>query len=122
MENSNANRGYSLAVFAVLWAGVVVPASAQQPPEIVQASYVAAQAEEGAQLYEEACAKCHGSHGSQQAGRLSGPEMVGEKFQVKYGGRSVGEFLKTIEASMPMDAPGSLRRDDYEAWSRTSSA
>jgi alcohol dehydrogenase (cytochrome c) len=115
MKNSNANRSYSLAVFAVLWAGVVVPASAQQPPEIVQASYVAAQAEEGAQIYEQACAKCHGTHGSQQAGRLSGPEMVGENFQVKYGGRSVGEFLKTIEASMPMDAPGSLRRDDYEA-------
>ena len=116
MQGSNTERGRTLAFFALLWAGVAVSVSAQQPEEIAQASYVADQAEEGSQIYEEACARCHGSHDPQRDGPSMGvPEMVGADFRIKYGGRSVGEFLKTIEASMPMDAPGSLRRDDYEA-------
>ncbi len=115
MEYSNTKPCRTLIVIIALWATVVSTALAQQTEDIVQASYVAAQADEGAQLYEQTCARCHGSHRSQQTGRLAGPEMVGETFQVMYGGRSVEEFLKTIEASMPMDAPGSLSRDDYEA-------
>lgn len=116
MQCSNRGRGRTVAIFAALWAGVAASVWAQQPQEIYQASYVADQAEEGLEIYEEACAHCHGSHDPQQDGRNTGvPEMVGADFRIKYGGRSVGELLKTIEASMPMDAPGSLRRDDYEA-------
>ena len=97
MQGFNTGRGRTLAGFAALWAGVAVSVSAQQTQEIAQASYVADQAEEGSQIYEEACARCHGSHDPRQDGRTwAGPEMVGADFRIKYGGRSVGEFLKTI--------------------------
>jgi alcohol dehydrogenase (cytochrome c) len=41
--------------------------------------------------------------------------MVGATFRLQWGGRPVGAFLEAIEATMPLDAPGSLGQDGYEA-------
>ncbi len=112
MKNTSANRGYALAVFATLWVGITVSVWAQQPPEIVQASYMATQADEGALLYEQSCASCHGS---ELEGGFEAPPMVGATFRLQWGGRPIGVFLEAIESTMPLDAPGSLGQDGYEA-------
>ncbi len=114
MHDTNTRRGCSLAVFITLWAVVALPASAQaqQIQETVQASYVAAQADAGAELYRQACATCHGA---QLQGGFEAPAMVGVSFRTQWGGRPVGAFLQAIAATMPLDNPGSLGQDGYEA-------
>lgn len=96
----------SLAVGVLAWSAVV-EAAASQPPAL----YTDAQASQGASLYASKCAICHGAQLEGGAGPpLTGPNIttLGEKTHL-----SVGDMFTYITSNMPLNAPGSLSKDEY---------
>ncbi len=77
----------------------------------VPGPYTEAQAEEGAVLFLENCARCHGL-------RLQGdfgPPLVGPPFDVHWRGGRVMELFSFIRTNMPADFPGTLDPWNYVA-------
>jgi len=100
-----AASGYGLAV--LLLASAVLPgkASAQTPP-----LYSAVQAEEGKQVFEASCARCHNAD---LAGKDDAPPLVGPYFASSWGGHKVSELIQFVQTEMPFDAAGSLDEASY---------
>lgn len=102
-----------VAIAAIL-TGLGIPqvGHAQGPSGQSQASFTAAQAALGAELYESSCAECHlpGLEGSSEA-----PELAGPNFRGQWGGRPVTELLNYTRLAMPPAAPGSLTNGEYAA-------
>jgi quinoprotein glucose dehydrogenase len=71
--------------------------------------YTAAQAGRGATLYARSCANCHGADlsGDGQASPLAGKE-----FSAVWTNQSLGDLFERIQATMPADAPGTLKPAD----------
>ncbi len=92
-----ARSAHLLLVLAVgLWAGLAACAGAGGA--------------DGRQLFERHCARCHGSAGEGGVGpRLVGAGHNLAKFR---HGRLLFDYVKS---SMPHDAPGSLKTDEYYA-------
>lgn len=103
----------SLAVaLAALLAGAAAarpvphaPAPAAPPPPV---PYTAAQAAEGAQVYAQRCAMCHGW---QLEGTFEVPALTG-KFVANWAGRPIGELTAYLGRAMPQFAPGTLAPED----------
>lgn len=73
--------------------------------------YTSAQASQGEKLYAGKCAMCHGANLEGGAGPpLTGPNMttLGAKTHL-----TVGDMYNYIVSNMPMNAPGSLSKDEY---------
>ena len=66
--------------------------------------YTTAQAANGAEAYQKACASCHGA--KLQGGM--GPALVGKQFWLTYGGKKVSTLWSAVHTEMPMMAPGSV--------------
>jgi mono/diheme cytochrome c family protein len=77
------------------------------------AVYTAAQAQEGAAIYERQCAPCHG--GTLEGG--SGPALKGRVFGEMATAQhlTVKSLLEVISRTMPLAAPGSLKQEEYAA-------
>ncbi len=93
---------------AVLLALALVAGSAGAQ---VPGPYTETQAAEGAVLFLENCARCHGL-------RLQGdfgPPLVGPPFDVHWRGGRVMELFGFIRTNMPADFPGTLNPWDYVA-------
>jgi mono/diheme cytochrome c family protein len=69
--------------------------------------YTAAQATRGEATYSRACASCHAPDltGDGQASPLAGKE-----FTTAWTDQSLGDLFERIRATMPADAPGTLKR------------
>ena len=93
----------SLSVVSV-WV-TPAPASGQQS----SGSYTLAQAEAGASVYEAQCAVCHLTD---FRGSFEAPELAGPNFRNTWGGRSVGDLLGLVAATMPPEAAGSLSTEE----------
>ena len=61
---------------------------------------------EGAAVLGLNCARCHGEN----LEGLVGPMLAGEGFVAAWGGRSAAELVEKIQNTMPLQAPGSLSR------------
>jgi len=94
---------------------------APKTPESAGAPTVAAQIDQGKQLYVENCAKCHGDAGQ---GTDKAPPVVGKDVfpqQPRAGAKRDAEFHTAADVfawaakHMPGDAPGSLSTDQYLA-------
>jgi mono/diheme cytochrome c family protein len=70
--------------------------------------YSDAQATKGASIYDDKCAKCHGSDGTGG----DAPDLVGGGFAADWDGLSVQQLFDRTRTSMPQDNPGSLSRDE----------
>ena len=73
--------------------------------------YSDAQASKGEAVYQDKCAKCHGTE-------LTGgdaPDLVGAGFASDWDGLTVTQLFDRTKTSMPQDNPGSLSRDDTAA-------
>lgn len=70
-----------------------------------------AQAEQGAALYAQHCAACHGA---QLEGGV-GVVLKGLAFASRWNGQSFADLHATVSRTMPMDNPGSLKPDEYYA-------
>lgn len=85
------------------------------------ADRVAAQIEQGKQLYVDKCAECHGDagQGSDQAPPVVGPEAF--PLHPREGAKRTADFHTAADVfafastQMPPDAPGSLTTDQYLA-------
>jgi len=70
--------------------------------------YTAAQAAEGAQVYAQQCAMCHGAR---LEGTVEVPGLTG-KFVANWAGRPVGNLYDYLARAMPQMAPGTLQPAD----------
>jgi alcohol dehydrogenase (cytochrome c) len=72
--------------------------------------FTVAQADQGAALYEQNCAQCHGENLDDGA---FGPPLLGPAFHMSWSGRSVDELLQYMSAQMPPASPGLLAGAEY---------
>ena len=79
-------------------AKVVLSNAASLPP----ASYVAAQAEHGSQVYDQTCGMCH-----------TADEHRGEAFVQNWNDRRVYDLYAVVSGTMPLDKPGGLTQQQY---------
>lgn len=99
----------SLAI-AVVSAGVAAGvATGARPPITTSAGvYSDSQAEEGAQVYAQNCAMCHGRT---LGGTLETPGLTG-KFVANWSKRPLGDLYDYVGRAMPQFAPGTLTPQD----------
>ena len=73
--------------------------------------YTRQQATAGRQVFDQHCAKCHGSKLQGQ----SGPPLAGPKFEsdLEYSKMSAQQLFTFIKTQMPYDAPASLTKNQY---------
>jgi cytochrome c len=79
--------------------------------QVAPGPFTEAQAEEGAKLFIENCARCHGLE--LQGG--FGPPLVGPTFDVHWRGGRVMELFSFIRTNMPADFPATLDPYTYLA-------
>ena len=75
------------------------------------ATYTAAQAERGHDLYTKNCADCHGT--TLDNGEFGGPPLKGASFRDKYFGITVDALYGFMSTAMPPDRPGQLSPQQY---------
>lgn len=95
---------------AVLLATLSAAGLPGQEPE--PASFTAAQAEEGAAVYDAECAACHLPT---LRGSFEAPELAGPNFRATWGERSARALVDETRRTMPPSAPGSLDDAQYAA-------
>jgi alcohol dehydrogenase (cytochrome c) len=66
--------------------------------------YSTGQAAQGAALFKQKCAVCHGPN--LQGG--AGPALAGNQFFLRFGGKPLGGLWSTIHTEMPLNAPSTL--------------
>jgi mono/diheme cytochrome c family protein len=79
---------------------------ALQVRPVTDAVYSSAQAARGQELYKQQCVSCHGD--ALEGG--VGPMLAGQDFVSNWAGRSLAELVDKIANTMPLQAPGSLTR------------
>ena len=131
MTNQHYLRAWLVTAAAIVAAAVghnlgngAVEAQAPAPaPKIWTGVYSAAQVDRGKAVYEAYCGRCHnadltggagGGGGGRGRGRAGGPPALkDERFWLDFDGQPLSALLSKIQRTMPQDAPGSLRDDDY---------
>ena len=81
--------------------------AAQTPRTVWDRIYTNEQAERGATLYADRCAKCHGDG---LGGVESAPALTGSVFYSNWEGETLDSLFERMRSSMPADKPGSLSR------------
>lgn len=100
--------GLGAAVCAYAVAGVLsLTGHARQARSVADGVYTTGQAERGAQLYTAQCVACHG----EKLEGAIGPMLAGDAFVSIWGGRSLAELVDKIQNTMPLQAPGTLSRE-----------
>jgi mono/diheme cytochrome c family protein/sugar lactone lactonase YvrE len=103
----------SLGLFATaaLAACAVAGAHAQQAGRSVwDGVYTEAQATRGEAAYADRCGECHGAN---LAGTGEAKPLTGGEFLSSWNGLSLGDLYDRIKSTMPIQAPGSLSREQY---------
>jgi mono/diheme cytochrome c family protein len=99
------------AAAALVAAGMAGSAlAAARGPAAEGGFYTAQQASDGAALYAERCAACHGPA---LEGTWEIPALTG-KFVANWAGRPVGDLKAYVARAMPQFAPGSLAPDETD--------
>jgi mono/diheme cytochrome c family protein len=113
-----AAAGYNLT-------GAAVQAQAPAPtPKIWTGIYSPEQVTRGKAAYDAYCSRCHqpdltggagaAAGGGRGRGRAGGPPALkDDRFWLDFDGQSLSSLMSKIQRTMPQDAPGSLREDDY---------
>ncbi len=70
--------------------------------------YSTEQAAQGATLFGQKCAVCHGA--KLQGG--AGPALVGKQFFLRFGGKPLSQLWYDVHTEMPLNAPSSLPNSD----------
>lgn len=97
-------RGMALAAGVAFAAGAV--ALSAEPS--AGGFYSEEQATQGAQVYQQRCAMCHGRS---LEGTFEVPALTG-KFVANWAGRPLGDLYGYLGRAMPQFAPGTLTADD----------
>lgn len=109
--NGRRSKGFWLAAALLLISAS--SARSQRADDPASRIYTAAQATQGAALFGEQCAACHGA----QLEGLAGPALKGELFQQMADAQKLTpRLLMAITAqTMPKGSPNTLARDQYAA-------
>lgn len=92
----------ALLIAAAALAAAGVSAFAQEKKSVKAGVYTAAQAERGQALYKTKCASCHAAN-----------YFTDNEFYTNYAGKPLWDLFDVISDSMPMDDPGSLKKEQY---------
>ncbi len=87
-------------------------ATSQDTAAAGRASFTAAQAQRGEQVYRTACARCHGDD---LRGDGDAPPLTGPGFHSARGNRPAAVFAGYIRTTMPPGRQGTLTEDEYLA-------
>jgi mono/diheme cytochrome c family protein len=71
-------------------------------PDLPAASFSAAQATRGEQVFDQTCATCH-----------QGDRFIGANFVDAWNNRRVNDFYSLVRSTMPVDNPGGLKDQEY---------
>jgi len=82
--------------------------SAQTSRSVWDGVYTPGQARQGAALYANECASCHGTA---LTGGESAPPLTGGEFFSNWDGLTLGDLFERIRTTMPADHPGKLTRE-----------
>jgi mono/diheme cytochrome c family protein/sugar lactone lactonase YvrE len=102
-------------IFAVAAAAAAVlvanaPHAQEARKSVWDGVYTEAQAARGAAAYVDRCAECHGAD---LAGTGEARTLTGGEFLSSWNGLSLGDLYDRIKSTMPIQAPGSLTREQY---------
>lgn len=100
----SARLGLGLGLVALIAAA----GAARSAAPVQTVPFTAAQAAEGAQVYGQRCALCHGR---QLEGTFEVPALTG-RFVANWAGRPVGDLTAYLGRAMPQFAPGTLPPED----------
>jgi S-disulfanyl-L-cysteine oxidoreductase SoxD len=107
-------RSYSFV--AVVLAGALLvgafplPIHAQTGKLLADSVFTEEQASRGAETYRTACASCHMPD---LRGEGFAPQLNAEAFALRWEGGNLGNLLKIVKGTMPMDNPNSLKPSEY---------
>lgn len=103
--------GVTVAMIAGGISGSALRAAPQASGSLVTSGvYTADQAKRGQATYVELCSKCHLEDLS---GGKDSPPLVGNEFLGGWKGKTVAAFFEEVRMTMPFDAPGSLKPEQY---------
>ena len=100
-------RDWLFACILSAAAGAAAAAQGPAPRSVWDSVYTEEQARRGEQLSAEHCARCHGQA---LEGAEASPALVGYAFNGNWEGVPLSDLFDRIRVSMPLDAPGSLSR------------
>ena len=112
MESQAGQRGIPLSIRGVLALLVAASAHPQASVSAQEASYLSAQADQGEQLYQAACASCHLAD---LGGDGATPPLIGPGFRSSRGSRPAAVVAGYIRTTMPPGLEGTLTEDEYLA-------
>ncbi len=102
----------SSAIVILLLAVFAAPVLGQSaPPSVKGGVYTEAQAKRGQDISGEECARCHSA--SLLGGENNTPPLVGDEFQSRWRGATLGDLFEKMRTTMPTDSPGRLSKSDY---------
>ena len=94
---------------ALMLLAMAAPATAQQGKP---ATFTQVQADQGAEIYRDRCALCHGAN---LANPEFAPSLNGARFKRRWGGQSAAGLFSYITHAMPPGQTGVMSADDYAA-------
>ena len=94
-----------VVIASLVFVQALILASAQGKTTL-EGIYTEAQATRGEKIYSDSCASCHGPDLS---GGGQTPGLAGKEFNMDWNDLSVGDLFDRTRATMPADAPGTLR-------------
>ena len=94
-----------VVIASLVFVQALILASAQGKTTL-EGIYTEAQATRGEKIYSDSCASCHGPDLS---GGGQAPGLAGKEFNMDWNDLSVGDLFDRTRATMPADAPGTLR-------------
>ena len=114
MTTMRAHYMTALVVLATVFAAGIgrTVVTAQAKKTVWTGIYTAEQSAKGKTLANENCAPCHGADikGGDLAPTLSGNDFIGHWYDAK-----LSELADKVALTMPANAPGSLKSDEYAA-------
>lgn len=101
------NRAGVVAVLSSLTIASGVAGRQETTASVWDGVYSEAQAQRGEVAYRQACLNCHGPE--LEGGDMT-PPLTGGTFTANWNDLNLGDLFERIRATMPLDKPGSLSR------------
>lgn len=110
VRRSTASTLSTAGIVAAITAFTAVTQAAHAQ-DVLDTPYSLAQVEAGKKVYDLECASCHGTF---LGGSEAGGALAGSAFVDKWTELSVGSLDTVLRSTMPLDAPDSLSRTQYD--------
>jgi mono/diheme cytochrome c family protein len=99
----------AISVFILLLSACAILLAQESPRTVWDGVYNQTQSQRGQALFLEHCSSCHGRD---LEGLDMTPPLTGGAFTANWDGLTLGDLADRIRVSMPLNAPGTLSRQD----------